>query len=189
VVEWTSGRFALSLHDNPTFTSVSEDNARKYDREYNFVGEGRPVSKYGMACREPDGANYSCMLLAGGGASRVNEHSAVVVNSSCYVGVGDTICSLSLPTLDLKWSTKVDAATCFGVYFSHQHNCLVSHGEIEVARVSLSGEIVWSASGKDIFSGGLRVLGEVVEVIDFNHEAYRIDIATGRTELIRSSPR
>jgi hypothetical protein len=94
------------------------------------------------------------------------------------------LCSLSLPTLDLGWATKVDGATCFGVYYSPQHDCLLSHGEIEVARVNLSGEIVWSASGKDIFSEGFRVLDDEVEAVDFNHEVYRIDIVTGRCELV-----
>jgi hypothetical protein len=95
------------------------------------------------------------------------------------------LCSLSLPNLDLKWSIKVDSATCFGVYYSSKHDCLLSHGECEVARVSLRGEIVWSAGGKDIFSEGFQIVGDCVEAIDFNHEVYRIDIATGRCALIQ----
>jgi hypothetical protein len=71
------------------------------------------------------------------------------------------------------------------VYHSPQHDCLLSHGELEVARVSLSGEIVWGASGKDIFTEGFQIVGDHVEAIDFNHEVYRIDIATGRCELIQ----
>src|SRR5262249_18552 len=81
-------------------------------------------------------------------------HSAVIVKGGCVVGVGDMLCSLSLPTLDLRWATKVDTATCFGVYYCPQHDCLLSHGESEIARVSISGQIVWSAGGKDIFSEG-----------------------------------
>ena len=115
----------------------------------------------------------------------MNEHSAVVLNRSCFVGVGDMLCSLSLPSLDLSWATKVDSATCFGVYYSPQHDCLLSHGELEVARVSLTGEIVWSAGGKDIFSEGFQIVGDYIEAIDFNHEVYRVDIATGRSKLIQ----
>lgn len=62
---------------------------------------------------------------------------------------------------------------------------LLSHGELEVARVSLNGEIVWSASGKDIFSEAFQVIGDRVEAIDFNNEVYHIDIATGRCVLVQ----
>ncbi len=184
-MELASGSFGLTLLDDPLHTPGSADNARKYDREYRFVEEYRPVSKYSLVCRDREGATHSCILLAGGGASRVHQHSAVVVNDSSFVGVGDMLCSLSLPTLDLRWAIKVDPATCFGVYYSPRHDCLLSHGELEIARVSLGGEIVWSASGKDIFSEGFRIVGGDVEAIDFNHAVYRIDIVTGRSEVIQ----
>jgi hypothetical protein len=184
-MELTCGPFALTLLDDPTYAHGSVDNVQQYDREYCFVKEYRPVSKYGVVCREAEGATHSCILLAAGGASRVHEHSAIVLNRSCLVGVGDMLCCLSLPSLDLRWATKVDTATCFGVYYSPEHDCLLSHGELEVARVSLSGEIVWSASGKDIFSEGFQIVGDYVEAIDFNHEVYRIDITTGQCALIQ----
>jgi hypothetical protein len=184
-VELASGSFTLTLLDDPTYTPGSADNLRRYDREYCLVEEYRPVSQYGLVCRQPDGMTRSCILLAGGGASGVHEHSAVVVNDSCFVGLGDMLCCLSLPTLDLMWATKVDTATCFGVYYCPRRDCLLSHGELEIARVTLSGEILWSTSGADIFSEDFRIVGDEVEVVDFNHSVYRIDIATGDSQLVR----
>jgi hypothetical protein len=184
-VELASGSFVVTLLDDPTYTPGSADNVRRYDREYCLVQEYRPVSQYGLACRQSDGTTHTCILLAGGGASRVHEHSAVIVNGSCFVGVGDMLCSLSLPSLDLEWATKVDTATCFGVYYCAQHKCLLSHGECEIARANLGGEIIWSTSGKDIFSEGFRIVGGHVEAIDFNREVYRIDIATGDSQLVQ----
>jgi hypothetical protein len=185
-VELASDSFAVVLLDDPTYSPGLADNARRYDREYSLAEKCRPVSQYGLVCRQSDGATHSCILLAGGGASRVHDHSAVIVKDAVFVGVGDMLCSLSLPTLDLGWATRVDSATCFGVYYCPQHDCLLSHGEVAIARVSLSGEILWSASGKDIFSEGFRIVGDRIEAIDFNHEVYRIDIGTGRTELVQS---
>jgi hypothetical protein len=43
---------------------------------------------------------------------------------------------------------------------------------------------VWSASGGDIFSEGFRIVDDHIEAIDFNHEVYRIDIATGHSQLV-----
>lgn len=183
-MELTSNSFSLTLFDDPSYSPGSADNERRYDREFCFVRKYRPVSQYGVVCNPSEGTPRTCILLAGGGGSRVNDHSAVIVGSACFVGVGDTLCSLALPTLDLRWAAKVDAATCFGVYYCPEHDCLLSHGELEVARVSLTGEIVWSASGKDIFSEGFQILGVRVEVVDFNQDVYRLDIVTGRCELV-----
>ena len=93
--------------------------------------------------------------------------------------MGDTLCSLALPLFDLLWHRQVDHATCFGVYFSANHYCLISHGELEIARVSLSGEVVWSSGGADIFSEGIKVFPDYVEAVDFNQNIYRINIING----------
>jgi len=93
------------------------------------------------------------------------------------------MCSLHLPTLDLEWHTQTDWATCFGVYHSLKHKCFISYGELEIARVSYSGEIIWQASGKDIFTNGFVLHDDYIETIDFNDEQYRIDVETGRCEL------
>jgi hypothetical protein len=184
VVEVRCEPLTLTMLDEPTYSPGSADNVCSYDREFNFAGQYRPSSRHALICRGPDGTEHSCVLLAGGGASGVHEHSVVVVNGFCVVAVGNMLCSLFLPTLDLNWATKVDWATCFGVYHSPRHDCLLSHGELEIARVSLRGEVVWSAGGADIFSEGFRVVGDHVEAIDFGGQVYRIDIATGRSELV-----
>lgn len=184
-MELSSGSLALTLLDDPSYTPGSADNVRKYDREYSFVEEYRPVSQYSLVCRLSEGTMHSCILMAGGGATRVHEHSAVVVNGSCFIGVGDRLCSLALPSLDLKWATKVDEVTCFGVYYCPQHDCLLSHGELEIARVSMSGAIVWKAGGRDVFSEGFRVIGDHINAIDFCGGLYCIDIVTGRSDLIQ----
>jgi hypothetical protein len=125
------------------------------------------------------------MLTASGGASTVHAHSALVHDGSVIVAVGSHVCALRLPGLDLGWSVVVDQATCFGVYYSAKHDCYISHGEIEVSRVALDGRIVWSANGKDIFSEGFALHDDYAEVVDFNHETYRIDLATGRSAVVK----
>jgi len=174
------GPFVLTVEDDPAYSSGSADNPRAYGREYAFCNDYRPSSKYGIHCQGPDRASYSCILLAAAGATRVNDQSVVILEGRCFIAIGDTLCSLTLPALHLEWARKVDSATCFGVYYLPEPGCLISHGELEIARVSLAGDIVWSASGKDIFSEGFRVAGEFVEAVDFDHEVYHFDIATGR---------
>jgi hypothetical protein len=175
-----AGNYDLDLIDEPTYTPGSADNVRSYGREYDFTDAAyRPSSRHGVLLREDGVVRQSCILLAGGGASGVHEHSIAIVDKTCFLAVGDTLCSLVLPSFELRWHRQVDHATCFGVYFSANHYCLISHGELEIARVSLSGEVVWSFGGADIFSEGIKVFPDYVEAVDFNQNIYKIDITNG----------
>jgi hypothetical protein len=175
-----AGKYDLDLMNEPTCTPGSADNVRSYAREYDFSdAASRPSSRHGLVLREDGVVRQSCILLAGGGASGVHEHSIAIVDHTCFLAVGDTLCSLALPSLELLWHQQVDHATCFGVYFSTNHYCLISHGELDIARVSLSGEVVWSSGGTDIFSEGIKVFPAYVEAVDFNQNIYRINIING----------
>jgi hypothetical protein len=175
-----AGNYDLDLIDEPTYTPGSADNVRTYAREYDFTDSAdRPSSRHGLVLREDGVVRQSCILLAGGGASGVHEHSIAIVDKTCFLAVGDTLCSLALPSFELRWHRQVDHATCFGVYFSANHYCLISRGELEIARVSLSGEVVWSSGGADIFSEGIKVFPDYVEAADFNQNIYKIYIING----------
>ena len=122
----------------------------------------------------------SCILLAGGGASRIHDHSAIILNGFCIVAVGPFVVSLSLSSLELDWVTQSDDATCFGVYHCPDHRCLISHGELEISRLSYAGSVEWHSGGADIFSGGFCLDGDVIRVVDFCDREYAFDIATGQ---------
>jgi hypothetical protein len=108
------------------------------------------------------------------------------MGNDLFVAIGDQICCITLPGLELKWNVKADTATCFGVYYSDRYHCLISHGECEICRLGLDGKIQWTASGKDIFTMGFALHSNNIEAVDFNNEKYSIDIATGKTALIKS---
>jgi hypothetical protein len=179
-VFFKAGKYELELIDEPLYSPGSADNVRAYSRAYNFTDvPDRPSSRHGLVLREGGIFRKSCILLAGRGASGIHEHSAVSIGDACFVAVGDTLCSLELPSLDLLWHRQVDAATCFGVYYSTKYHCLISHGELEIARVSLSGEVVWNFGGADIFSEGFELHADSIEAVDFNRTVYRMSIETG----------
>ena len=172
------------MRDDPAYSLESVDNTNAYDREYLFAEEDSYLSsKHGIFVTSPKGESYSCILLAGGGASSVHEHSALIHEHSCIVAVGCYMCSLSIPALELGWQTQTDWATCFGVYHSPKYSCYISHGELEIARVSYSGEVEWRASGKDIFTNGFTLHEDYIEAVDFNDERYRIEIETGLCKI------
>jgi len=74
---------------------------------------------------------------------------------------------------------QVDSATCFGVYYQGHHHALISHGELEIARISEDGQLLWSASGADVFSEGFSLLPHFIEVVDFNGQTYRFQYEHG----------
>lgn len=144
----------------------------------------QPSTRHAVEIVDSAGHSRSCLLVTSGGATGVHERSALVHDGRLIVAVGPRACSLRLPSLDLEWNVEVDAASCFGIYYSAKHDCFVSHGELAIVRVALDGTVVWSAGGKDIFSEGFVLHDDFAEVVDFNHETYRVDLATGDSSII-----
>ncbi len=177
-------QYELELLDEPTHAPGSADNARSYTCVYNFTDAAyRPSSRHGLVLRDGDFAGAVVPAPSRWRASGVHEHSLVIVGIISFVAVGDTLCALALPSFDLLWHRQVDDATCFGVHFSAKHDCLISHGELEIARVSLSGEVGWRSGGADIFTEGFRLYSDHVEVVDFYQSVYQMDIASGTTPV------
>lgn len=145
-------------------------------------------SRHVIAALDDERIISSALLEAAGGASGVHEHSVVVVGDRCFVAVGDHVVALQLPTLDLVWARVVDPATCFGVHVLSGNAGLISHGELEIARVTFDGEIAWSVSGADIFTGELVALDDEVRVTDFEGTRYRFASETGAVLSVSKTP-
>jgi hypothetical protein len=136
ILELNKDRYKVIISNDDTYNSGSADNLHSYDKEY-LLGEDfyRPSSQHSVTIRTEGSVVSSCILAAVGGATGIHEHSAIICKDSCIIAVGPFMCSLLIPSLDLEWKAEVDDATCFGVYFSEKHNCFISHGELDIARV------------------------------------------------------
>lgn len=177
------GHSTIRLRHERCYTLGSADNPRRYGREYR-LSDGLFTSYHAVECEE-GGRTYSSIIAGSGGATTIHEHSAIVRDGSLFLAVADSVCRLAIPNLEMIWHKRLDEATCFGIYWSERHRCLIVHGELGISRVSLDGEVAWRASGKDIFSEVLRLSDEHIVVEDSNHERYQIDLVTGRSRIIR----
>ena len=175
-----AGNHEIAVDNDDSYTPGSADNQHTYDHAYHLGPDSYVSSRHSIRVTGEDRAVTSCILTAGGGASGIHEHSAIIFDSACFIAIGPFIASLSLPTLDLIWSTQTDDATCFGIHKPPTHNCLISHGELLIARLPLTGTIVWQAGGADIFTNGCTVHENSIEAVDFYDRTYSFDIETGR---------
>ena len=169
----------LIIRDESNYSLSPMDNARTYAVEYFLSGERVATNQVSVTVLDHDGTSHSCILSASGGGSTVHDRSALICENTLYVAVGSQLCALTLPTLSLLWNRKVDSATCFGVLYSAKHNCLISHGELEIARVELDGNVTWCQSGRDIFTGELSLEPEQIKVTDWNNDLYVLAISDG----------
>jgi hypothetical protein len=125
------------------------------------------------------------VLGRGGGQSGVHAHSLAYVDSLLYVAVGDGVACIRPRPFELRWSIQTDWATCFGVHHEGRKGALISHGELQIARFSEDGRILWEAGGADIFSAPFQLLPEHIEAVDWNGWVYRISYLDGSCQLLK----
>ncbi len=166
----------IEIINEPGYAFGSADNVRLYRLEQNFGSPHRPVSAHGVIL---DGEPLA-LFGGAGGATGIHKHSAELVGDNLFIAVGDSVLCLGIQPLTCKWRTKVDDATCFGVYSRGDFPALFCHGELQICRLSFGGEIEWETGGRDIFTGEFRMLPESIEVTDFEGRIYHLDYLTGK---------
>ena len=151
-----------------------------------FIGDNayHPTSRHRLTLQAHGETLATRVLLAGGGASGVHANSALVRDDICFVAVGPFVCAVELPALRLVWHTRVDPATCFGLYDAPTYTSLISHGELEIARLSYTGELLWSRGGRDIFSEDFTLHAHHAEATDFAGTRYRCKLETGASQIV-----
>jgi hypothetical protein len=169
----------VELVNETAYSFGSVDNVRAYPFAKNLATQSGPNSIHGVLLNgEP-----VAVLGRDGGCSGVHEHSAVYAGGLLHVAVGNCIACMQLNPFAFKWAAQADTATCFGVYFEERRRAIISHGELEIARLSEQGEILWSVSGADIFSEGFSLLQECIEAVDFNGRVYHFSYESGEQSV------
>jgi hypothetical protein len=162
----------------------SGDQPVKYQTTYR-LGDGQyvPAVMYAVRVDGPAGLENSCLIMGPYVGTLLHKNSIVLADNHLFLAISAWICCLEIPNLKLIWQQQVDFAACFGIYLSPDGEGLLSHGEVEIAKIGFGGEIEWRASGKDIFTGGFVLASDHIDVTDFNNEKYRILISTGQISL------
>lgn len=168
----------------PCYNAESADNVGLQE-EYFFGDDGYcPSSRLRVVVRHGDEIIASRVLLANGGATGVHDHTAFVHENNCIIAIGPFVCAVELPTLGLLWHVRADTATCFGIHDAPGYASFISHGEIAIARLTYSGELLWSVGGRDIFTEGFALREGHAEAVDFEGTRYKFDLETGQLQFI-----
>lgn len=169
----------IEVLDEQTYKYDSADNNFNYLKHY--FGDGAkeyPTSKHGIKIYRNDQFIDSCIIIGSGGATGVNQNSSLIDNDRLLICCCDTVFSLTLPDVELKWKTQADQATCFEIY-KLQDDYIV-HGEIEISRLDREGNIKWQFGGSDIFVSfdneeAFKLNADHIALTDFYKIKYKID--------------
>ena len=167
--------YTIDIVDDANYTLGSADNSHTYDRVYFEETEYRPTSKHGIRITRDGQSVASAIICENGGATGIHDNSFIITGDVLLICCSDAVYSFKLPTLGLNWRKKLDAVTCFGIYpFKGDY---IIHGELEIKRIDLHGNIKWDFSAKDIFvtrdsSEAIRFNGNTIELTDWDGDQY-----------------
>ncbi|EHQ28170.1 hypothetical protein [Mucilaginibacter paludis] len=171
--------YIVKIFNDPTFSVKSTDRNHSYRRCY-FSKDAYeyPTSKHGIKVFQNDIEINSCLIIGHGGATGINKNSTLVDDENLLICCCDSIFSLRIETLELRWLVQADTATCFQIF--KLEDDYVIHGETEITRIDSNGNIKWNFGGADIF---VNINGETefilhedhIQLIDFGNRRYKIN--------------
>ncbi len=172
-------RYHIEIINEAEYFVGSSDNSFKYDLIYQDSEDViyAPISKHGIKV-DKDGLYRSAIILATGGATGVNEHSAVIDDENLLVCCCNKVFSLRLPDLELNWIMEADMATCFSIY--QYKDSYIIHGELSISRISRDGKIEWQQSARDIFvnidnvGNTFKMHDDYIELMDWGGFRYKL---------------
>lgn len=173
------GERSVELVDEPLLAFEPSPPGQSYDHVVDLEDPDVALSRYGLVVYERGGASRSLLITGAGGCTGVNECSLALSADRCFIAIGVYVVALELGSLRLEWHRQVDQAACFGVRLTPTADALIAHGEMEISRLSLSGDVAWRASGDDLFTGSLELSPSSVAVDDSSGDRYVFDLGTG----------
>ena len=187
VLRLAAGGVEVALWEDHTYSRGSADNVHAYDRELAFAdGPRHEWRAVGVRVSEGERTASSAVVLLPIGCGEPGGHTIVVRPGTLYLPCGSEVAALDLPSLEVRWRTESDLACVNGLHEIPGEEALIVRGELTIGRVEPDGRVAWERSGRDVFSGELRIVGDVVEVTDWNEDRYRFRLSDG--EILDSPP-
>lgn len=186
--------YQIEVINDINYTINSADNLKVYDTVF-FPGKNNedrfyPTSKCGIIIKESDNEIASAIICESGGATAITEKSFVIEEDKIWICVCNKVYCLEIPTLDLIWRKEIDFITNFSIH--KVEDDFIIHGELDIKRISKSGEIIWSFGGRNIWVNQegkteFSIENNQIHLFDFESNEYILDF-NGETILDNPKP-
>ena len=164
-----------------SFSFDSADNANQYNSIHLADTESKVYqgSNHGIKLFRNGIELSSALVSAVGGSTGIHDHSMIFAENELLIMCANWVFCLTLPDLALSWKTQADPATCFGIH--KIDSGYIVHGELEISKLDLHGNIIWYKDGSDIFctqdgTEDFRIDSGSVYVKDWNGRQYQFKI-------------
>lgn len=155
------------------------DENTNYHLNYSENNGYKPSAKYGIKVYDHnENILNSCLISGSGGSTIIDEDSMKISGNAIFICCSDNVYALVIPELKLLWKKQLDDITCFTIHYLIED--FLIHGEINLTRVDISGNIKWQFRGEDILlnlegTDGFKILENKIIVKDFNSREYVLD--------------
>jgi|GEM_PF-3141265 hypothetical protein len=187
-VEFVRGNRRIVLADKDSIDEMTKSHSPAYK-----AAIGRPGQNYNgfgpfhVLAYENDGICWHTVVeIVEGWSGPVHAHSGVCIESLLAFIAGPFAVGVDMRSGNVQWQQKGDEfGSCFALYDDKERECLIVHGEIEITRLNMKGDVIWRTSGYDIFTGPFVLDGDVIYATDFYENTYRINMDTGENILVQ----
>jgi hypothetical protein len=171
-------QYTVNLVDDPSFKPGSADNLFNYDNIYYDEKQFQPTSKHGIRVTRSEQSFASAIICETGGGTTIHENSFILKNDNLLICCCAKVYSFKLPELTLNWKKRFDTATCFAIHPFKKD--FIIHGELEIKRIDIEGNVKWDFSARDIFvtqdgTEAMRLFEDRIELTDWEGDKYVLD--------------
>src|SRR5690606_21380218 len=132
----------------------------------------------GIKIYEEENVIKSAIIGSIGGGTSATQNSTIVESDKIVICCGNSVFCLLIPSLELTWKISADDATCFQIF--KVNDFYIVHGELQITKIDIDGNILWQRSGEDIFTtkngkDDFQITDEFIVVKDWNNKTYKFD--------------
>ena len=172
------GLYRIEIRKDEKYTIDSADNLFDYKNIYFTSSDYILPTRIGIKVYENEELISSSIIGSIGGGTGIHDRSQIIENGKLIICCSDSVFSLSLPDLNLIWKTQADQATCFEIF--NLQDSFIVHGEMEISKLDLNGNILWQNSGADIFTtekgiDDFEITDSFIRATDWENRIYKFD--------------
>ena len=189
-LELECGGYGITLEDDLALAPQAATADAGAEARTVALGEGQyAAASVVRAAAHKDGTElWNLTLTSSGAGTTIGDTSAVCLGERFALAIGPYVVAIEAATGAIAWQQRCDPASCFGIYRAPSGKGLISHGEMEIARLGEDGTVTWSYAGKDIFTGPFQVAPEGIIATDFGGDVYALNFDGALQAMDKGKP-